>query len=1126
MALYLHLGSAGSGKSRGLREQVLKEAEQNFERNFLFVVPEQFTLQTQRDMIASGRGGIMNVDVLSFPRLAHRVFEELGIKTPVILEDTGKTMIVKKVALDHADELNIYAGKVHRQGFIAEMKSVIAEFYQYGIGPEELDRMLEVSCSVPRLAGKLKDIKVIYNGFRDFISGRFIMNEELLEILIDRAGESKVLKNACVCFDGFTGFTTIQLRVISRLIELGCDIHVTLTIDPEAAGRPADAESLFGLPAMTIRKLTRIADRAGTSTVTHVCTEGVPFRFRNSPALAVIEKNIFRRMHEPAKISEGVYPVSCENPSAEIRFIIGQIRRLVREKNMRYRDFAVVTGDMEVYRRIADREFTAAGIPFFIDSKRNILGTAPVELLRAVIEAADTDFSYESVFRVLKTGCTPIDDDSISALENYCLARAIRGRRMWEATWEKAYRTRYPVDMNAINDARSMVIELLGPAVSGLCARDASVRDRIAVLKDILAACNIEAGLAAAAEEYKQSPDYESRLAALENGQLYGMIEAVFERITMLLGDDVIPLGEFREILDTGFTEAKLALIPQGGDSVIIGDLERTRLDNIKTLFFPGVNEGIVPSSGTSGGLLSDAERSLLAENDFELSPTRRQNVYLNEYYLYLCFTGASDSLYMSYHRMTADKKPGRASYVYTRVLKLFDGLEVHHYFAGDPELLVGSDRGLKSAAALMRDKKPDGLNDQERTVLTELLMRDPAMYRRLLDAACCRRGPDDITPEHARELYGSIITGSATMLEQYAACAFAHFIGYGLRLEERPEYKLGTVEIGNIYHKALENYCTYLKNDGISWHEADREVSGRYCERAIEDAFSGYGDILNDSSRNEYIKTRVERIMTRTVGILRQQIIKGGFEPVYFEKSFLHAGEFMALNGKIDRMDIAEQDGKKYLRVIDYKSGNRRFELDKLLNGLQIQLAVYMNEGLKEISGKDVETGFAGMFYYNIDDPIIETSSEETNIDEAVRNALRLKGPCNGDPGMMKLHDEGLVEDDGSFTKNYNSGVICAKVTGRGELSRSVGTVYSDEEFDTIGRYVDKLVSGMCGEVLEGRAGINPYEMGGKNACTYCKYSGICGFDRRMGDRFRTIRKPSEDEIWENLRGALNSST
>ncbi len=1128
MALNLYLGSSGTGKSHDLYEMIVREAAKDFDRSFLLIVPEQFTLQTQRDMIRlSPNGGIMNIDVLSFPRMSHRIFEELGVQTPVTLEDTGKTMIVKKVALDHAGELGIYAGKVHSRGFISGMKSIISEFYQYGIGDGEFRRMTELAEDNTQLRSKLKDIGVIRQGFRDFINGRFIMNEELLEIFIREAPRSKLLKGAHVCFDGFTGFTVMQLRVIECLCELGCDISVTVTIDPKDADKLPDEEDLFCLSEKTIEKLTRIADETGTDVIRKVIAPETAPRFRDSAALAGLERNLFRKRTAKSADSEGITLVTCENPAAEVRSAICEIRRLVAKEGCRYSDIGVIVGDMSAFGPIADREFMQAGIPYFLDRKKSILGAAPVEFVRAVNEIAYRDFTVESVFRFLKTGLTGIESSDIDLLESYCTARPVRGKSGWDREWTAKYKTRYEIDLERINEVRSHVAKLLVPVCGKLKKTDATVSERIAALKELLEECGVYERLHGKEESSRTAASFEERIEGLEAGQLPDRINEVFERIGLLLGDDRIDLKEFSDILDTGFSEAKMALIPQGSDQVVIGDMERTRFNEIRALLVLGCNDGMIPSGSGDAGLLSESDRSLFAKSDIELSPGARESAYLNEFYIYLNFTRPTRYLWLSAHRMTPDRKPGRPSYIFGKILKLFDGLSVRTLHSDDGELLIGSDGGKRALAQILRKGRPEGLSAYEKQLLYELLTRDRELFLKLADAAFSKRLPERITPENARKLYGEVLTGSVTRLEKYASCAFAHFISYGLCLEEQPEYKVGAVELGNIYHRALEYYCLKLKEKEIRWHDTDAETRENLEKEAALAAFAEYDDVLSDSKRNEYYKTRVERVLSRTVDTLEKQIRAGSFEPEYFEQSFTHAVDFMRLKGKIDRMDICEKDGKKLLRVIDYKSGKKEFSLEKLFYGLQIQLAVYMIEGTREVAEKSGDVEFAGMYYYHIDDPIVSADDAKDDYSGEIGSKLKMSGPSLDTGEALRAQDAGLADENGELVKGAGSDVINVGIKKDGQFS-STAKLFNKEQFDTIGKFTEKSMNERADAILNGDVKTDPYYLKEEEqACKYCAFGGICGFDRSLGDEYRKLRGiSSEDEAWERINGAMSSST
>ena len=1115
--LHIITGGSGSGKTRNIFDKVLKEAPVDLRRNYLVIVPEQFTLETQKDFIyRSASHGIMNIDILSFPRLAHRVFAELGVSEPVILEDSGKTMIVKKVALDAADELTVFAGKVHRQGFIEQMKSVISEFYQYSIGPEELEKMMEAACERTQLEEKLKDISLIYGRFAEFIKDRFIMNEELLDLLVDRIPDSRLLKDSVIVFDGFTGFTVMQYRVISRLLKTAGEMYVTITL------REEDREPLFDLSRTTVEKLLKTADREGCEAMVETSERSdgcISPRFTDSPAIGALERNLFRRPVRSCGDSSGISLVSCESPGAEIGFVISGIRRLVMKEGCKYGDIAVIAGDLSVYENIAAREFERAGIPCFIDSKKSIMGTAPVELVRSMLMCVRNGFETGGVLRFLKTGLTGIAPGRIAKLENYCLARGLRGASSWQKEWSGSYRTRYGTDLEELNALRETVCRILIEPLLKI-AEEITVQERVLILKGVLENLNVEEQLSDLAERERDDEDPSKRLEALENRQLYASVTAVFDRITLLLGSDVMPLQEFSEILDTGFREAKLAMIPQGGDSVIIGDMERTRLRAVKALFLIGINEGTVPKPASDAGLLSVADRLLFEEKSIELSPVGIRNACLGEFYLYLNLTKPSRRLFISYHRMTPEKRPGHRSVIFSELMKIFPGLVIDDVYGSDRRLLAGSDSGRSAAAGLLRDRDFNKLSSAEMTLCALVAERFGDDFSAMLRAAFEHRKPCSITQESAKKLYGEVLKGSVTMLEKYAACAYSHFLTYGLKLEERSEFKVGALELGNIYHKAVELYGRILAERKIKWHDVTDEIRHEVCGTALETALEEYGEIIGSSRRNEYIRQRTLRVLDRTTQILDYQVKGGSFEPDRFEQDFRTAAEYMEINGKIDRIDVSAKGGRLILRVIDYKSGNVSFDLVRLYNGLQIQLALYLGEAC-DMYGEDgrSDVGGAGMYYYKIDDPIIEGKDD---VSGKIRKALKLNGPTGDEAELIRASDERLVDDGSSPVPGADSDIVSVKYKKDGTFAKG-SMVVPAGKLKSLASYSGKIMENSAKKILNGEIALDPVDEGkGKTACLYCPYMTVCGFDTCFGDSYRKLKNADTQEIWNNIENGV----
>jgi len=665
MSLQFVIGGSGAGKSYQLYKQVIESSQKEPNGKFLILVPEQFTLQTQKDLVTMHpRKGIHNIDILSFLRLAYRIFEETGGNDRLVLEDTGKSMIVKKVMMEKRNDLILFGANVKKQGFIEEMKSIISELAQYSIHTEELEKMKDVAKGKPLLNHKLTDIMTIYQAYEEFLRDKYINSEEILDLLCDVIDDSSFVNDCDICLDGFTGFTPSQYKLLSHLMKKAKSVTVTITMDESQIHRNQEEHQLFYLSGKMVEKLTDLAitQRIEIKPPILVASEngGFSYRFHNSRALSALEKNIFRYPYRSfTEEQDDISITVAKDPMAEARHAVIEITKLLREEHYRYKDIAIVSGAMEVYGDIVKRELELAGIPCFVDHKKNILTNPVVEFLRSALDVVTRNFDYEAIFRFLKCGLTDFTLEEIDLFENYVIAFGIRGKYRYEHEWQRMYRTNYEVDLEKVNYVRERILKEFTPLYETLKDKNSSVRECITALYDLLCTYHIEEKIHIFVEKFKAHGEEEDKLRAKEYEQIYRMVLEIFDRMVELLGEDVLPLKEFKDILDTGFREAKVGLIPPSIDQILVGDIERTRLKDIKALFFLGVNDGIVPKANPGGGILSDAERQLFADNEIELSPTKRQTAYLTEFYLYLNLTKPQNKLYLYYSKLDVKSKEG-----------------------------------------------------------------------------------------------------------------------------------------------------------------------------------------------------------------------------------------------------------------------------------------------------------------------------------------------------------------------------------------------------------------------------------------------------------------------------------
>ena len=1115
MSLRFYFGPSGSGKSHRIYEEIMQRAAQEPGRNFLIIVPDQFTMQTQKDLVMrSDRGGILNIDVLSFGRLSHRILEEVGTKEMPVLDDTGKSLVLQKIAADLKEQLPAMGSLLHKQGYIHEVKSAISEFMQYGISTQDMDKLIASAEKRGALAMKLRDLKTLYRGFQDYIRDHFITTEETLDVLRRSLVKSKILPDSVVIFDGFTGFTPIQNRLIQELMRVCEETIVTVTIGEEEDPYQMDGEQkLFHLSKKTVADLVKLAAEAEVTRGEDVFVKDGPNRFTEAPALCYLEQNLFRYQYEPYTEKQcEIRMFEALSPREEVHQTALYIRKLIREEGLTYRDIAVVIGDLEGYASYVETEFGQLEIPCFLDRTRGIVLNPMIEYIKSALQLYIRDFSYDTVFHFLRSGMADISREEIDELENYVIRTGARGYRTYSRLFtrkteemqqgsgqEDTERAEETMErLNRIRQQFADTVEILHMAPR------AKAGEYVDHLYDFLEQNQVQQKLL----NYQQRFEQEGDLAkAREYAQIYRLVMDLLDQIYELLGEEEISLQEFADILEAGFGEITVGTIPQNVDRIVVGDMERTRLKQVKVLFFLGVNDGNIPKNASKGGIISDMDREFLIESGTEMAPSPRQQMYIQRLYLYLNMTKPSQRLYLSYAKVNSDGKGIRPSYLIDTVRKLFPQLAVEYpQNRSRLEQIEGRQEGARYLAEELREYADGTLREEERQdfyLMYRAYEADPEGRDRLTAAAFRRYKESGLSRIVARALYGRQLENSVSRLETYAACACRHFLQYGLSLQEREEFGFEVSDMGNVYHAVLENFAGKLAESGRTWWDFDENFATQAIKEAVEGYAATYGEtVLYSSARNEYAITRMSRILTRTVLTLQQHLKQGSFQPDDYELSFrfaedldsihvdLSEEEKMHLQGRIDRIDVSEDAEHVYVKVIDYKSGNKKFDLAALYYGLQLQLVVYMNAAMELESRKhpDKEIVPAALLYYHIDDPTIETPVELTQeqINEEILTKLRMNGVVNSDPAVVERLDRFLQD---------KSKVIPVEKKKDGSFSARSG-ILSREELQVVSSYVDTKIREIGREILDGKIAANPYEKGNEEACTYCAYKKVCGFD------------------------------
>lgn len=1064
------IGGASSGKSDILVRDMVERSISHPDEKFFAVVPEQATLTMQKKVVDALNGGAtFNIDVVSFDRLAQVVFSDMGIDAENILDDTGKIIVLKDVLKECADDLQVYGKKVRMSGFIQKVKSSIAEIKQYDIDDNMLYQMQTEAQNAGNslLYAKLQDIRLILGRFNEEIADRYRAREEVLSLFASIVKDSRRMRASHIYLDGFTGFTPVQYKLIKELLKFASDITVTLTLPEDKINKNTKEHELFHLSCETYFKLRERAVDAGTEIREDIVSSG-----------------------DSSRSASQTYIYAAPSRREEVVFTAKEILRLVRDEQMRFREIAVIAADMEKYHGIVEDIFEEAGIPCFIDHRSSVSENPLSRYVLSALRLIDRRFSYDSVFSFLKTGLTEISPDDISYMENYCLEFGIKGRRAWFSEMEKNRRLYHKEisedesedepyknmawDLGRINSIRESFISGIEDFAKAVSAKSINIKTIANALKALLAGNETEQRIADMAADFEKENDLRSQR---EYAQIFGIISELIDKTLILSGEDDVTVSEYCELLKSAIDEASVSIIPPSMDMLTVGDITRTRLENVKLLFLLGADADNIPASSDNTGMINASERQFLKDNSFVLAPGGLENIYTQQFYLYMLFHKPDRYLYISYPLTDEGREELRPAYILESLEELA-GIAGSEYISKMPDI-----KWHKQAA---RELALNIRNTTDDKILEYFASADPLLIMRMAGGAFYTNAKTPLDKQVALDLYGGALYGSVSRYERFNECPFKHFLNYGLKLEKRREYKVEAADMGNIYHNSLERYSRMLEEEGYTFRNVPDDKSREIAKACVEEVIREMpSDVLESSERNAFLLKRLTEVTLKTTDILREHIRAGLFDPDAFELEFkTDISDRIKFNGKIDRVDIYDSDDL-FVKIIDYKSGNKEFDIADIFSGVQLQLVAYLSEAIaeykKENPDRNVRPG--GVYYYHINDSF--SSSEE----EADKRFM-LKGLTSCEADIPEAVDSSLAEGNGE------SRIVKIKLKKDGTMTDS-SDIANEREFEALMSFARGKITEASEKILEGDIAIEPYfEQERKNACIYCDYKNICRFE------------------------------
>lgn len=1127
MAVTVLFGKAGSGKTEYCFSQIKAWADQG--NQAILLVPDQATYSVERRFAASTPGrGFMGTQIFGFSRLAFQVFQERG-KEHESLSELSRHLILQRLLRQYGEELTVLRTAAQQPNFVTTMGQFLMECRSFCITPEDLKQAAETLDSLT-LSHKLTDISILYEKYLAFLSDHFGSVDDTLTLLAKELPDYSFLQGARVWVDGFQWFTPEQLTVLEVIEQHAVSLTITLAMDAKHLQRQSLDTALFHRLWDVYRTLRKVFPQLETETLPDPEVTGVR-RFTDGffePVPAVQDVPV-----EEVIVSE------CLDRNTEIDAIARRISRLVRH-GYRYRDFLVLTRASGLYDTIAERIFPAYGIPCFTDYRRPMLSHPAVAVVSSLLALLRSNWSHESVFRLLKTDLFPLSRHEVDILENYCLANGITGRHwLRDAAWTYYYRPYFQTGDQAdseteealaeINGLRQRVRDLVIPYWQA-AQKAKTLRDWCTLLYQFLQ----HLGVPDVLRQWRQDDDAAERtLESKEHEQVWKKLLAFLNEIVTLCGADETNVDEFSQMVEDGLGTMTFSVIPPTLDHVMVTSIERGYTMRGRIVFVCGLNDGVFPQHSGDEGLLNDTERKALNSAGFTLGPGSRFRSLQERFLFYLSVHRASERVYLSY--ALADEQ-GDALSPSLWIQQLLDKGYVSGVrremdeitLATAQDYIVSLPEALKYLPVMLRPAvEQEPVHDLWWSLYDWALAHGYSLAAKQAVQGLFYHNKASVLPQPiVRGLYApkGKIVGSVTRFESYRQCPFAYFAQYGLKLEERRLQRFTAPDLGVLVHEALRRMGTWLLQDGRQWHDLKKEEIAPLCLQVVEELSPHIqNDILMSNAYFVQIKGRLIQVLIRTVTRLCEFNAVSNFHMAAVEKGFgrgaeawpalefsLPNGIDVIVTGQIDRVDTFCEDGVTYVIIIDYKSGHTVLDLGKIYTGLELQLLTYMDVALRNTQPPALPAAIL-YCYVRSKKQTANSLLDQTEKEDLYNKEHRMKGFYLDNPELMASLDTSM-EKASSFV-NLN-------VKKDGTLTTSWNTVYPAEWWLSALKLAEKRIFHIAGRMADGDISIMPLLLKNQSRCTYCAYHAVCAFDPHTHDNCNElVANFSADELIARIK-------
>ncbi len=1107
---------AGNSKTKYVNNVLASLAREGCE-DLLLIVPEQFSFSAERAMLELlGPVDCNRVEVvMSFSHIAETVRREYGTKKLREISSREKILLMNMAINSVKDKLSFFARRVSSKGFVEDMISICDEFRQNSLSPETALEFSE-KVEVGTLKKKLEETSLIIEAYNALLSNRFSDPFDKLTLLYEVLGEYEFFKSKTVVIDGFHSFSRQELKIIERIVSQGENVYITSALDEINS---FDEYGVFAYTRKTAKTLINIAKKFNKSVKLINADEEI----HAEKELKVLSENIFLPDKKSSEIiPENIKIISAKNIENEARFVALTVKKILSEGNVRAREIAIVSRDGNEYDTEIKEALKKYSVEVFSDKLQSVKIQPLCTYILSCLQICAFGVTQERVMKCLKTGLSDLTTDEIASLENYSL--------MWSNS--------APFAREWTENPRGFGVELLEKDIENLAElnrlREIAIKPILSFKKNL---SDRVSGKVAAEEIYKLlinvNADKNLKKIAIdleEKGQnelallqerIWQIIMEILDSFASVTGEEKRPVREIYDLFDEIISSEEIGVLPQGLDEVLVGNAERTRVASPKIVFVVGANDGIFPRIPAVSGIFTQRERNTLLEGGLPLNASVLDRILEERFIAYNTLSSATQKLYVSYttQSLSGEMYP---SEIVSEILSVYPNTKKINAEDFDIYEYVFSPFTAFEAACQTISENTEKSNALKKLVAEkdEFADRISAIESYVFDDLRESKKIRIKNKETAQKLYGKTMRVSASRIETFYKCPFEYFCKYGLRAEPAEKAEISPRQRGTVVHHCLEKLiCEYGIKELSALSEDDlKEIIDRILTEYADIAMGGKD---NKSVRFTYLFSKFQSTVFELIKQIIDEFSVSDFVPTGFELKIDADGEVppyeidltyggkITVRGSVDRVDIMSKEDKKYLRVVDYKTGGKDFKLNEVLEGINMQMLIYLFAVAENGRGVYENCTPAGVLYKPA--KFSQISAERYESEESILKKRKKSGKYSG---LVLLNEDVIYGMDRDATGD----IINVTVKEEDEKISFKGSVISLAHLGKLKNKVDKIIEKMGEELHSGNAEVLPFESSNTKACMFCDYKSVC--NRKEDSAVRSPLDLKNEEIFELFDG------